>query len=175
VPNSADNELRTTLREARKELARLIDDGADPEVIDEVRSQIRDDIAWIRPRQLGGYPISSLDDLREKGYEAAAESIEEHLDLITQVQENSMRDRIEPLLSLLTDKQREVIVLVCFGNMTDTEASGYLGISQQTVWQHKHAALKKLRAEIRRTMLPGDGEVPEQRRPSDAAVESAAS
>lgn len=152
MTQTADRELIDTLRGARRELARLSASGASKDVVEEARSQIRDDIAWIRPRQLGGYPIASLEDLRSRGYESAADSLEEHLDLVTEVQENSLRDKIEPLLRVLTDKQREVIVLLCFGNMTETEAAGYLGITQQTVWQHKHAALGKLRAEIRRSL-----------------------
>ena len=50
----------------------------------------------------------------------------------------------------LTDRQRQVIDLVYFDNLTQEEAASVLGITQQAVAKHESAALTKLREYLTR-------------------------
>lgn len=81
----------------------------------------------------------------DKSHLAEALSTTDDYGFITNDYGFEMSERTESMLSVLTDKQSQVVKLMFFGGYTQSEIASMLGISSAGVKKHLDKALEKLR------------------------------
>lgn len=85
----------------------------------------------------------ALSRLRERGRTAALEDAPEAVEL-SSVQDVEQRLLLQQLLSLLTEEEREIVVLHVAGGLRHREIGEMLGLPLSTVLSKYHRAIKRL-------------------------------
>ena len=98
-------------------------------------------IAWFRKNRIQTEPLGET-DISEVGTEAYSRYIAaEHAKTSAEAQ----RDLVEKLLAKLKERDREVITLHYFEEMTSSEIGTFLGVSENTIKSRLHRARQRLK------------------------------
>ena len=98
-------------------------------------------IAWFRKNKIQTEPLGET-DISEVGTEAYSRYVAaEHAKTSAETQ----RDLVEKLLAKLKERDREVITLHYFEEMTSSEIGTFLGVSENTIKSQLHRARQRLK------------------------------
>jgi RNA polymerase sigma factor for flagellar operon FliA len=94
--------------------------------------------------------ISSLDDFMEQGSEprASAGSFGSRIDPVKNIEDQELKDILVEAIKVLTEKERTVIMLYYYEDMTLKEISQAMNVSESRVSQLHSKSLRKLKAKL---------------------------
>lgn len=89
----------------------------------------------------------SLDDINPETYDFDLE-IDRQAALVSKEAQDEQIDALQKQLDCLSPQQREMIYLKYYKNLSTQEIAETLGVTERTVYNTIHAAIKKLRDEL---------------------------